>query len=160
MAALLFCLVALQTVRAGNALGYFAPGLFRDAGEWMAREPGLKGAVVYNHSWDAFSELFFYRPDADYMAGLDPMFTAARGTKNSRDWLLLMQNRVPEVARDGPDLVRVLREDFGAQYLFVHRQTSEGFFDLTLQLAQAGLIEPAFDARDRGYMLYRIPPAR
>lgn len=149
--------VAVQTARAGNALGYFQPGVFREGGDWMARQPELKGAVIYNHSWDAFSELFFYRADADYMAGLDPMFTASRGTKNSRDWLLLMQNRVPEVAPDGPTLVRVLRDDFGAQYLFVHRLTSQRFFETTLRMAAAGQLEVAFDARDRGYMLYRLP---
>lgn len=150
-------LTCVQTARAGDALGFQAPGVFRDAGQWMADHDELRGAVIYNHSWDAFSELFFYRPDADYMAGLDPMFVAAKGTENSRKWLLLMQNRTPEVAKDPADLVRVLRDDFDADYLFVHRLTSDRFFALTLQMAEARQLEPVVDRRQQGYMLYRIP---
>ncbi|MCL4730537.1 MAG: hypothetical protein KJ044_08905, partial [Planctomycetes bacterium] len=156
---LLAAAVAVQAARAGNALGYLGPGVFRPCGDWMAGQPELRDAVVYNHSWDAFSELFFYRPDASYMVGLDPMFAVARGTENSRRWLLLMQGRAGEVAPDGPGLVRVLRDDFGAQYLFVHRLTSQRFFDQTLQMARSGQLEVAFDGRGQGCMLYRLPRA-
>lgn len=124
---------------------------------WLETSREVKGKMIYNISWDAFPELFLVRSDCDYAAGLDPAFVAAAGTRPSQVYINLAMGRVEYVASDGPSLVRVMRDEIGADYIFIQRDRNAVMYDGLKQMADNRLLQTAFLDEESQAAMYRIP---
>ncbi|MCC6464492.1 MAG: hypothetical protein IT463_04040 [Planctomycetes bacterium] len=154
-ATLLVLVGGYHTWQVIGQLGAFPFSYFPEVGDWLQANDEVRGKVIYNHSWDSFPELFFYRADCDYIAGLDPVYASVTATDNARTYLKLIEGKVGEVASDGPALVRRIQDDFGADYIFVHRAPDATLLNGLAEAAKAGHLEPL--VQRPGYALYRIP---
>jgi hypothetical protein len=153
-------LLVVNLYRTGQMIGYRPKAYLQEAGEWMQEQPELKGKVIYNISWDSFPELMLYRSDCDYIWGMDPMFTAAKADRNSRRVIGFMQNDMKEWGGSPADAVRVLRDDFHADYIFVHDRGEElKRYNEIKGWSKQGLIVPVVQHVEYGFAVYRIPPA-
>ncbi|MCC6574838.1 MAG: hypothetical protein IT462_13750 [Planctomycetes bacterium] len=143
----------------------FVPNLpwLEDVGnELRANDDKYRGKVIFNHAWDHFSNLMFWYPHADYVVGLDPVFAAARGDHRGQFYIHLLAGEV-EKAVDGKDekeMWRILRKEFGAEYMLVSPGPYLGAIVYFRGLADDGKIKPIIDARGQGqagHLFFKIP---
>jgi hypothetical protein len=159
--AILVAVLCLNLYRAGEMVGFRPRATYLETGLWLQTHDEVKGKVVYNISWDAFPELFMFRSDCDYIWGMDPVFTAARADKNARRVIAFDQQDMREWGASPADAVRVLREDFGAEYIFVHdRSEQRSMYNGLLDWAVQGHIQRVQSEYELGFALYRIPPEK
>jgi hypothetical protein len=108
------------------------PFAYRGASEWIAANTP-PGSMIFNTDWDDFPMLFYYNPNYTYVAGLDPTYLYDRDQelwKMYRDITL----------GDEPDPAPLIRERFGAEYVFTDNEHSE-----FLQIAEeSGEFEKAY----------------
>jgi hypothetical protein len=124
--------------------------------DWLSTHDEVRGKMNYNTGWGSFPELFIVRSDCDYAAGLDPAFVAAAGTPQSRAFINISLGRYERVAPEPRLFLKYLREEIGADYVFVvnahNRELYEGF----LFMANAGMVDLLVRDREEGYCLYRL----
>jgi hypothetical protein len=95
----------------------------RPAVAFLRREASPDELVYHNFWWD-FSVLYHYRPHGRYVVALDPVFFQRHDPARFRKSLEAYQGRTD-------DLYRVLKEDFGARWVFVPKVSHYApFFDL------------------------------
>ncbi len=85
--------------------------LQRPAIEFLDRA-AAPGDVVYHNFWWDFSALYHFRPDGRYVVALDPVFF-------HRHDPALFRKSLDAYRGESEDLYRVLREDFGARWVYL-----------------------------------------
>jgi hypothetical protein len=101
---------------------------YRGAGAWLAAN-SRPGELVFHAWWDQFPHLFFWSPRNRYVGGMDPLFQLAHDEALFWKAYWLSTDRFPQATCGRPgceesDLeptALVLRRDFGAAYVLVHR---------------------------------------
>lgn len=83
----------------------------RPAIEFLRRTAKPEDLVYHNFWWD-FSILYHYRPDGRYVVALDPVFFWRRDPQRFLQALAAYRGETA-------DLYRVLREDFGARWVYL-----------------------------------------
>lgn len=152
-----------QATVINQTLNYTHASYFPAMVDWLSHHDEVRGKLIYNLAWDSFPELFMVRSDCDYAAGLDPAFVVAAGNPQSQAFIQLALGNVGYVASDGPGLVKILREQMRADYVFVEQRVNPVMYDGYARMARAGLLqELVYDDGDAddpfdGYALYRVP---
>jgi hypothetical protein len=101
---------------------------YRGASLWLAAH-ARPGDLVFHVWWDQFPHLFFWNPLSHYVNGMDPLFQFARDEASFWKVQQLARDVAPEVTCGSPacdpsgieDTLQVLRHDFGASFVLVHR---------------------------------------
>ena len=101
---------------------------FRGASTWLAAN-SRPGELVFHAWWDYFPHLFFWSPRNRYVGGMDPLFQLAHDEVLFWKAYWLSTDRWPEATCGRPSCEEanleptslVLRRDFGAAYVVVHR---------------------------------------
>lgn len=137
---------------------YQPPSPMEDVGHWLQDQRGMSGKVIYHVSWSAFPELFFYRPDIDYISGMDPMFTAARADEGAALHIGIMHDDSDYTGGYGRDLPQKIYDTWGAEYIFVRKSSTPGAYRGFNQMAEQGYLEVAYRNPADKYTMYRIPP--
>lgn len=137
---------------------HMPPSPYPAMSHWLQTSSEARGRMVYNVSWDSFPELFLSSAASNYAAGLDPAFTALHGSRASRAYLLLQSGRADLVANDGPGLVRFLREEAGADFVFVDGRNNPVMRHGLREMSRFGLLETVLEDDQRNYALYRLKP--
>jgi hypothetical protein len=107
------------------------PAAFAPAARWLSAH-ARPGDLVFHLWWDQFPHLFFWNPGGRYVNGMDPVFQYAYDPALFWKTQGLADETAPGATcglpRCGPgDLepaARVLRRDFGARYVVLHRGVS------------------------------------
>jgi hypothetical protein len=131
---------------------------FRGASAWLAAN-SRPGELVFHAWWDYFPHLFFWSPHNRYVGGMDPLFQLAHDEVLFWKAYWLSTDQWPEAtcglpSCDEADLEPtplVLRRDFGAAYVIVHRHQNPR---LDAYLAREPSFERVFD--DGTDALYRV----
>ncbi len=131
---------------------------FRGASVWLA-EHAPPGELVFHAWWDQFPHLFFWNPHSHYVGGMDPLFQYAHDPALFWKAHSLATDAQPRLACGKPacaageleDTARVLRRDFGAAFVLVHRHQNPRF---DAYLAAEGGFERVFD--DGTDVVYRV----
>ncbi len=105
------------------------PHDYRGASQWIAANVPA-GAMVFNTDWDDFPMLYYYNPNNPYIVGLDPTYLYDRDPE-----LWKLYARITLGDEDDP--APLIRERFGAEYVFTDNQhpdfmenaTSSGKFE-------------------------------
>jgi hypothetical protein len=134
------------------------PLAFRGASAWLAAN-SRPGELVFHAWWDYFPHLFFWNPKNRYLGGMDPLFQLAHDEALFWKAYWLSTDRFPQATCGRPscdeaDLeptALVLRRDFGASYVLVHRNQNR---QLDAWLASEPAFERVFD--DGTDVLYRV----
>ena len=129
---------------------------FRGASSWLS-EHSRPGELVFHAWWDQFPHLFFWNPRNHYVGGMDPLFQYAHD--ETRFWQAygLASDLHPQATCGKPacgadeleDTALVLRRDFGASFVLVHRHQNPRL-DAYLQ-AQRGFLRVFDDGTDAVY---------
>jgi len=121
----------------------------RGAASWLlANSP--PGALVFHAWWDQFPHLFFWNPRDLYVGGMDPLFQYAHDPALFWKAYWLATDAQPQLtggtpsctARDAEPTPLVLRRDFGAAFVLVHRHQNPR---LDACLAGAPALRKLFD---------------
>lgn len=91
-----------------------SPFEYRGGAEWL-RQNVPAGEIVFNADWDDFPKLFFYDSEHRYVSGLDPTYLLDENPELSRLYENITLGREPNPAP-------VIRERFGARYVFTDNQ--------------------------------------
>jgi len=86
------------------------PLAYQGASQWLARNAPV-GARVFNTDWDDFPMLFYYNPNNEYIAGLDPTYLYDR---DSDLWKVYARITLGQESRPAT----LIKERFGADYVF------------------------------------------
>jgi hypothetical protein len=119
--------------------------IYRPAVEFLKREARPDELVYHNFWWD-FSALYHYRPEGRYVVALDPVFFQ-RFDPN------LFDKALEAFAGRSENIHRVLREDFGARWVFVPKDAR--YFPFFNLLRQDGRFEKAYE--DAHVVIVRLP---
>ena len=129
---------------------------FRGASSWLAHN-SRPGELVFHAWWDQFPHLFFWNPRNHYLGGMDPLFQYAYD--ETRFWKAqgLATDVSPQATCGKPacgageleETALVLRRDFGASFVLVHRYQNPRL-DAYLQ-AQRGFLRVFDDGTDVVY---------
>ncbi|HJQ23108.1 MAG TPA: hypothetical protein VKA60_04275 [Blastocatellia bacterium] len=103
---------------------------YKGASEWIAAHVPA-GAMIFNTDWDDFPMLYYYNPNNPYIVGLDPSYLYDR---DKELWKLYARITLG----DEDDPAPLIRERFGAEYVFTDNQhpdfmenaTSSGKFEI------------------------------
>jgi len=101
---------------------------FRGAGLWLDSY-ARPGQLVFHAWWDQFPHLFFWSPRSHYLGGMDPLFQYAHDETLFWKAYGLARDEPPETMCGRPSCAPaereatplVLRRDFGAAFVLVHR---------------------------------------
>jgi hypothetical protein len=149
-ALLAFCALAGQA-RGGVARLWSEAGAMitlevqRPAVEFLRRN-AAPGDLVYHSFWWDFSILYHYRPEGRYVCALDPMFFY-RYDRELFDKALAAYNG------ESPDLFRMLRQDFGARWVFIPKAPAH--FALFNQIRADARFHKAYE--DDQVVIARVP---
>jgi hypothetical protein len=154
--ALLAALALMQGATLHSDLNHVPGTWYPGLTHWLSTHDEARGKFIYNAGWSTFPELFLARADCDYAAGLDPAFVGAAGTRHSHAWVRIAIKNFTAVAPDGRGLVKYLRDEVGADYIFLVRTDNSHLYFGMLQLAQAGVL--GIEVRDPAdaYALFRL----
>lgn len=97
-----------------DATGAFNWEVPRDGALWLARNTP-PGARVFTPAFDDFPRLFFWNTHNTYLLGLDPTYMTLYDEGLYEEWRRVATGRAPDAAR-------VIRETFGAEYVFTERR--------------------------------------
>ena len=107
---------------------------YKAATDWMkANIP--EGERIFNCNWDDFPKLFFFDTKHAYVYGLDPNYLY---TENPELYTLL--GDITSGKTD--DAAPVIREKFGARFIFADAKENE---DMFAKLLESGWVEMAYD---------------
>lgn len=103
---------------------------YKGASEWIAAHVPA-GAMIFNTDWDDFPMLYYYNQNNPYIVGLDPSYLYDR---DKSLWSLYARITLG----DEDDPAPLIRERFGAEYVFTDNQhpdfmenaTSSGKFEI------------------------------
>jgi hypothetical protein len=131
---------------------------FRGASSWLA-ENSRPGELVFHAWWDQFPHLFFWNPRNHYLGGMDPLFQYAHDEALFWKAHGLASDAHPEATCGKPACGAgeeeatwlVLRRDFGASFVVVHRYQNPRL-DAYLN-AQRGIVRVFDDGTD---VVYRV----
>jgi hypothetical protein len=119
--------------------------IYRPAVEFLKREAPPDELVYHNFWWD-FSALYHYRPNGRYVVALDPVFFQRFDPELFSKALEAFEGR-------SDDVFRMLRDDFGARWVFVPKDARYyPFFNL---LRQDRRFEKAYE--DSHVVIVRLP---
>ncbi|HEY6510069.1 MAG TPA: hypothetical protein VIY56_18730, partial [Vicinamibacterales bacterium] len=129
---------------------------FRGASSWLA-ENTRPGELVFHAWWDFFPHLFYWNPRNHYLGGMDPLFQYAHDPTLFWKAHWLATDALPQLTCGKPacdageleDTALVLRRDFGASYVLVHRHQNP-HLDAYLQ-ADGGFLRVFDDGTDAVY---------
>lgn len=150
VAALLLVLVPQAALRYRDRVRGARPLLaFRGAGLWLDTY-ARPGQTVFHAWWDQFPHLFFWSPRTHYVGGMDPLFQYAHDEALFWKTYGLARDAHPEAACPRPACAEddaeatpvVLRRDFRADYVLVHRSLNPR---LDGYLASSGEFRRVFD---------------
>jgi hypothetical protein len=140
-------MVGLQTfgVDFGGLVGTIASNesddRYQRAAEWMTgtddngKENIPAGERIFNANWDDFPKLFFYNTKHSYVYGLDPNYLYSQ---NPDLYKLLTEITSGKVEEAGP----VIREKFGANYVFTDAKENE---DMVAKLLDSGWADIVYE---------------
>ncbi len=143
-------LIPIAAVRHQLRLAAERPQLaFRGASAWLAAN-SRPGDLVFHAWWDYFPHLFFWNPKNRYLGGMDPLFQLAHDEALFWKAYWLSTDRFPQATCGRPSCEEadleptalVLRRDFGASYVIVHRNQNS---QLDAWLASEPAFERVFD---------------
>lgn len=128
--------VASAHFAARDINGMFGSRHYIGGMNWI-KENVPEGETIFNTDWDAFPKIFFYSPDHRYVSGLDPTY-------------LLDQDKglfdvYSKILGDPPDAGPLIREHFGARYVFTHNDRAQnmlktGWFEQVYSDADAAVL--------------------
>ncbi|MBA2339684.1 MAG: hypothetical protein H0V88_04770 [Pyrinomonadaceae bacterium] len=109
---------------ADDIRGSAAPEQYRAGMKWVQGNVRA-GELIFNANWDDFPKIFYYDTWHAYVSGLDPTYLL----DENRDLAKLYTRITRGEERDAAKLVR---ERFGARYVFLRHEDSPGNFQLNL----------------------------
>jgi hypothetical protein len=98
------------------------------------------GERIYNTNWDDFPKLFFYNTKHSYVYGLDPNYLFS---ENPDLYKLLVELNDGKIDDPAP----VIREKFGANYIFADAKENEELFAKALESGWTEIIYEDDEAR-------------
>jgi hypothetical protein len=93
-----------------------------------------EGERIYNCNWDDFPKLFFYDTKHNYVYGLDPNYLYSKDSE-----LFKLLDDINQGKKDDP--APLIREKFGARYVFSDAKENESFIAKCLE---SGWCETAY----------------
>jgi hypothetical protein len=126
------------------------PRPWRDAALWLRDNKRAHGKVVYNQSWDMFSELIFYAPTSDFVSGMDPYFLLAADAEKSR---LYWDNHHGRV---GDDTLDKIQKAFDPDYLLIAPSLYPALEAHLRKQVELGKLRVAFDDPNYKITLYEV----
>lgn len=138
------------------------PYRLKAASDWL-RHNSRPGEVVFNVSWGAFPELFFWNTHNYYVSGLDPVFLFAYDERlywkahhlATGEATSYTSGAMDYRAGTREDTYTVLRRDFNASYILVERRRNMG---LSYYLETNPHFTRCF--QDKQVSVYQIAPSR
>lgn len=106
------------------------------------------GERIFNCNWDDFPKLFFYNTKHSYVFGLDPNYLYSENPELYKLLIDLTNGKVDDPAP-------VIREKFGANYIFADAKENEDLFAKSLESGWAEMIYEDDEAR-----ILRIRPQK
>ncbi len=118
--------VAFSNVQrtADDIRGSAAPEQYRVGMKWMQGNVRA-GEIIFNPNWDDFPKLFYYDPWHAYVSGLDPTYLLNENRDLAQLYTRLLRG-------EEADAARLVRERFGARYVFLRHEDSPGGFHRNL----------------------------
>lgn len=111
-----------------------ADSRYKDATDWMkANIP--EGERIFNCNWDDFPKLFFFNTKHAYVYGLDPNYLYSENP----DLYKLLGDIT---AGKTDDAAPIIREKFGARFIFADSRENE---DMFAKLLESGWVEMAYE---------------
>ncbi len=126
------------------------PRPWRDAALWLRDNEQAQGKLVYNQSWDMFSELIFYAPTSDYVSGMDPYFLLAADADKSRLFWDNYHGRV------GEDTLDKIMKSFNPDYLLIAPHLHPALEAHFRKQVERGRLRIAFDDTNYKITLYEV----
>ena len=93
------------------------------------------GELIFNCNWDDFPKIFFYDTKHSYVYGLDPNYLYSKNPE-----LYKLVDDITKGKKDDP--APIIREKFGARYIFSDMKENESFIAKCLE---SGWCETAYD---------------
>ena len=128
-----------KDIREGDPRDYYAKGA-----AWM-RANIPPGEMVFNTDWDDFPRLFFYDPTHRYVSGLDPTYLLDKDRSLSDLYVKITTG-------DEEDPGPLIRDRFGARWVFSDNKDHEGFYDNALR---SGWFDRVYEDSDCGVLHIR-----
>jgi len=107
---------------------------YQRAMQW-ANENIPAGERIFNCSWDDFPKLFFYDQKHSYVYGLDPNYLYSENPD-------LFKQLVDITAGKVDDAAPIIRDKFGARYIFADAKENE---DMIAKLLESGWVEIVYE---------------
>ena len=98
----------------------FAFTKFAAPAQWLAEQTPAK-SIVFHSDWDEFPLLFYHNDRNYYLVGLDPTFMYLYDPNLYWRWVALTTGQTAD------DLYATIKDLFGADYVFVDRQSNSAF---------------------------------
>ena len=92
----------------------FALDYFKEAALWL-KDNTAKGEIVFHADWDDFPFLFYYNSHNLYLTGLDPTFMYEHNQPKYWEYVKITKGEQKQKLKE------VIKESFGASYVFVDR---------------------------------------
>jgi hypothetical protein len=109
-------------------------GRYSRAMAW-ANENIPEGELIFNCNWDDFPKIFFYDTKHSYVYGLDPNYLYSKNPE--------LYKLIDEITKgNNNDPAPIIREKFGARFIFSDIKENEGFIAKCLE---SGWCETAYD---------------
>ncbi len=124
-------------------------GEIEPAGRWLAEHNEAHGKVVYHDRWDDYCHLFFYASTSDYLIGLDPTFFAVKDRERYELWRNINRGKVS-------DFMPALRETFKADFMLVHRSSSDFLYTRCQEEVRAGNLKLCIRDVDDDWALFKV----
>jgi hypothetical protein len=139
----------LETIR-GNEENdrYERAMLFATGKDAEGRDNIPAGERIFNCNWDDFPKLFFYDTKHSYVYGLDPNYLYSENPELYKLLIDLTNGKIDDPAP-------VIREKFGANYIFADAKENEDMFAKALESGWAEMIYEDDEAR-----ILRIRPQK
>lgn len=104
-----------------------------------------KGERIFNANWDDFPKLFFFNTKHSYVYGLDPNYLYSQNPDLYKLLLEITGGKVDDPAS-------VIREKFGANYIFVDAKENE---DMVAKLLDSGWVDMVYEDEESRLMKIR-----
>ena len=151
ISAAVVALIAGVSIWIGAALSYRVQdrGDIERAAVWLHENEEAHGKLVWHDRWDDFTELLFFASESDYLIGLDPTYFLVHDQEKYEAWYNIRRGKKR-------DFLPIIRDDFGADYILVHRSSSEYFYNRLSEEAHAGKLKLCVRAADDSWALYEV----
>lgn len=151
LSAFVLTIIAAGLIWFGASSAYVVKdrGDIREAGHWLHENEQAHGKVVWHDRWDDFTELMFFASESDYLIGLDPTFMYVKDADKFNSW-----NKIRRGKEYDP--LKYIKEDFDADYILVHKGSSEFLYNKLADEAKGGRLYLEIRAKDGSWSLYRV----